>query len=165
MTSTEAPLPGSATRDDTATAADRPAAVADTSLVGRLQALRPKRLGLRTRILLMFVLGALLLSVFLGAVAYSFTRSSVLNQRERSAVEQARRDAQVAQNELLADEASATSAMNRLRQLGVLRVAVLNAGTWSAERPGARSRRDPGDAARPRGQRRRRRADDRRRRR
>jgi hypothetical protein len=42
---------------------------------------RPARFGLRTRIMSMFIIGALLLSTFLAAVAYSFTRSSLLNQR------------------------------------------------------------------------------------
>ncbi len=41
-------------------------------------------LGLRTRILLMFTLGALLLAGFLAAAAYSFTRSSLITQRDRS---------------------------------------------------------------------------------
>ncbi len=117
-------------------AAGRPAAADEgRSLIDRIQALRPKRLGLRTRMLMMFVLGALFLSVFLGAVGYSFTRSSVVNQRERTAVEQARRDAQVAQNELLGDNGSTTNVMSRLRQLGVLRVAVLNEGQWVSSDP------------------------------
>lgn len=122
MTTTDAPVPQSARHDG-------------PSLAERLQSLRPNRLNLRTRVLLMFVLGGLFLAVFLGAVTYSFTRSSVVNQRESSAVEQARRDAQVAQNELLADDASSTSAMNRLRQLGVLRVAMFNAGSWVSSDP------------------------------
>jgi two-component system sensor histidine kinase MtrB len=135
MTSTDAPMPRSSVRDDTS-GTPRPAvARAAPSLGERLQALRPKRLNLRTRVLLMFVLGGLFLSVFLGAVTYSFTRSSVISQRENSAVEQARRDAQVTQNELLADDASSSNAMNRLRQLGVLRVAVFNAGTWVPSDP------------------------------
>jgi hypothetical protein len=41
----------------------------------------------------MFIIGALLLSTFLAAVAYSFTRSSLLNQRERTSTEQAYRNA------------------------------------------------------------------------
>ncbi|MEZ5251665.1 MAG: HAMP domain-containing sensor histidine kinase [Ilumatobacteraceae bacterium] len=46
---------------------------------------RSARLGLRTRVLLMFSFGALLLAVFLAAAAYSFTRSSLLTQRDRTA--------------------------------------------------------------------------------
>ena len=122
-------------RDDTA-GTPRPAATRPhVPWTERLQQLRPARLNLRTRVLLMFVLGGLFLAVFLGAVTYSFTRSSVVNQRENTAVEQARRDAQVAQNELLADNASSTNAMNRLRQLGVLRVAIFNSGTWVSSDP------------------------------
>src|SRR6478735_1268085 len=135
MTSTEVPLPRTTVRDETGATPRPPIAPDDRSLLDRLQALRPKRLGLRTRMLMMFVLGALFLSVFLGAVGYSFTRSSVVNQRERTAVEQARRDAQVAQNELLGDKGSTTSVMSTLRQLGVLRVAVLNEGGWVSSDP------------------------------
>ncbi len=93
---------------------------------------RPSRIGLRNRLLLTFGLGALLLSVFLGAVAYTFTRSSVINQRTRSGVEQARRDAQVAQNELAAGNSSSQVAISRLRQFGVLRAAVLSRGVWQS---------------------------------
>src|SRR6185295_17534093 len=61
---------------------------------------RPARFGLRTRILSMFIIGALLLSTFLAAVAYSFTRSSLLNQRERTSTVQAYKNASVAQREI-----------------------------------------------------------------
>ncbi|MGZ4765906.1 MAG: hypothetical protein ACXV6M_09630, partial [Ilumatobacteraceae bacterium] len=42
-------------------------------LVALLASWRPARFGLRTRIMSMFIIGALLLSTFLAAVAYSFT--------------------------------------------------------------------------------------------
>ncbi|MFN8024348.1 MAG: HAMP domain-containing sensor histidine kinase [Acidimicrobiales bacterium] len=58
-----------------------------------VSAARPARLGLRTRVLLMFSLGSLLLAVFLAAAAYSFTRSSLLTQRDRTAVAEARNHA------------------------------------------------------------------------
>ena len=50
---------------------------------------RISRLSLRTRVLLMFSLGALLLAVFLSAAAYSFTRSSLGNRRDKAAVAEA----------------------------------------------------------------------------
>ncbi len=95
---------------------------------------RPARLGLRTRILLMFALGALLLSAFLAAAAYSFTRSSMVNQRDRSGIEQAYRNAQVAQNELVGN-ASANDVNARLLSLGVARAAVNVRGAWAATSP------------------------------
>ncbi|MFZ9483051.1 MAG: hypothetical protein ACO3AV_09135, partial [Ilumatobacteraceae bacterium] len=98
----------------------------------RLATLHPRRLALRTRILLMFGLGAMLLSGFLAAAAYSFTRSSVVNQRDAAGVEQAYRNAQVAQDELVSNSPNAASAVERLRSLGVSRFAIVYRDTWSA---------------------------------
>jgi len=97
-----------------------------------LAGLRPKRLDLRTRILLMFALGALFLSLFLAAAAYSFTRSSVVNQRDQAGVQQAYRDAQVAQIELGSSNASAQAAIARLQSLGVSQAAIQYRGAWAA---------------------------------
>lgn len=94
--------------------------------------IHPRRLGLRTRILLMFALGALILSGFLAAAAYSFARSSVINQRDEAGIEQAYRNAQVAQNELSANNPSAEAAVARLRSLGVARFAINYRESWSA---------------------------------
>ncbi|MDP2292189.1 MAG: HAMP domain-containing sensor histidine kinase, partial [Actinomycetota bacterium] len=92
--------------------------------------MQPRRLSLRTRILLMFGLGALFLSSFLAAVAYSFARSSVVTQRDQAGIEQAYRNAQVAQNELGANNPSAKPAIDRLTALGVSRFAINYRGTW-----------------------------------
>ena len=97
-----------------------------------LASIHPRRLGLRTRILLMFALGALVLSGFLAAAAYSFARSSVINQRDEAGIEQAYRNAQVAQNELSANNPSAEAAVARLRSLGVARFAINYRESWSA---------------------------------
>jgi len=97
-----------------------------------LASIHPRRLGLRTRILLMFALGALILSGFLAAAAYSFARSSVINQRDEAGIEQAYRNAQVAQNELSANNPSAEAAVARLRSLGVARFAINYRESWSA---------------------------------
>ena len=97
----------------------------------RWSEVQPRRLSLRTRILLMFGLGSLFLSSFLAAAAYSFTRSSVVNQRDKAAIEQAYRNAQVAQNELAANTPSAKPAIDRLTALGVNRFAINYRGTWS----------------------------------
>ena len=98
-------------------------------LVARVQ---PRRLGLRTRILLMFVGGSLALAAFLVAAAYSFTTSSVVNQRDRAGIEQAYRNAQVVQDELSANTPSAGAAVDRLQSLGFSRFAIDYRGTWSA---------------------------------
>ena len=97
---------------------------------------RPARFGLRTRIMAMFVIGALLLSLFLAAVAYSFTRSSLINQRERTSTEQAYRNARVAQREINASNASASTNANaiiaQLQQVGVSQAAINLDGAWAS---------------------------------
>ena len=98
----------------------------------RVRQWHPRRLGLRTRILFMFGLGALFLAGFLAAAAYSFTRSSVVNQRDKTGVEQAYRNGQVAQNELGTNNPSPSVAGDRLRSLGVTRFAISYRGAWSA---------------------------------
>jgi len=102
------------------------------SLLDRLNGLQPRRVGLRTRIFFMFGFGALFLAGFLAAAAYSFTRSSVVNQRERSAVDQAYQHAQVAQSELGTANPSVSAAISRLQAQGVSQFAINSAGNWSA---------------------------------
>jgi signal transduction histidine kinase len=101
----------------------------------RIRSLQPRRLDLRTRILLMFGLGALLLSIFLATAAYTFTRNSVVNQRDKAGIEQAYRNAQVAQDLLSTNNPSAGVAIDRLQALGVARFAINYRGTWSASSP------------------------------
>ncbi len=104
--------------------------------VGLFMKWRPARFGLRTRIMSMFVIGALLLSTFLAAVAYSFTRSSLINQRERTSTEQAYRNARVAQREISASNTSANTIIDRLQQVGVNQAAINVDGAWAS--PSAR---------------------------
>ncbi len=80
----------------------------------------------------MFVLGTVALAGFLAAAGYSFTRSSVVNQRDRSGIAQAYRNAQVAQNELSTNNPSADAAVERLQSLGVAGFAINYRGAWSA---------------------------------
>lgn len=94
----------------------------------RLSIARP---SLRTQMALMFALGSLLLSGFLAMAAYTFTRSSLLSQRDRSSIEQGYRNAQIAQNDLVSGARTATSAIERLRSLGVSRSAVFVHDTWA----------------------------------
>jgi two-component system, OmpR family, sensor histidine kinase MtrB len=51
--------------------------------------LRPRRFGLRARILIVFTLGAFALAAFLAAVTYGLTRSTLLRQRDDAAIDQA----------------------------------------------------------------------------
>jgi two-component system, OmpR family, sensor histidine kinase MtrB len=115
---------------DTVATEPRPGVV--RSLIGRVGGLRPARLGLRTRIMLMFVIGALLLSTVLAAVAYSFTRTSLLNQRERTSTEQAYVHAAVAQREISSGNTSANSIIDRLQQIGVSSSAINIDGAWAS---------------------------------
>jgi signal transduction histidine kinase len=101
----------------------------------RLAGWQPRRLGLRTRILLMFGVGALFLSIFLATAAYNFTRTNVVRQRDNASVEQAYRNAQVAQDELSSNNPSASTAMDRLQSLGVSRFAINYRGNWTASSP------------------------------
>jgi two-component system, OmpR family, sensor histidine kinase MtrB len=80
----------------------------------------------------MFIIGALLLSTFLAAVAYSFTRSSLLNQRERTSTEQAYRNAAIAQREISTGNTSANTIIDRLQQVGVGQVAINIDGAWAS---------------------------------
>ena len=108
---------------------------AATGWRGRLAAvaaMRPSRLGLRTRVLLMFSLGSLLLAVFLSAAAYSFTRSSLVNQRDRTAVSTAVRNAGLVGRELSGTPVDASGAMSALADQGVDQVVVLYDGRWSS---------------------------------
>ncbi len=98
----------------------------------RLAGWQPRKFGLRTRIFFMFGLGAMLLAGFLAAAAYSFTRSSVVSQRELSATEQAYKNAQVAQNELRTANPTAASVTDRMQAYGVTRFAINDGGTWIA---------------------------------
>ena len=95
------------------------------------EGVQPRRLSLRVRILLMFALGALFLSGFLAAAAYSFARSSVVNQRDNAGIEQAYRNAQAAQNDLRLND-PLKAAMDRLQSLGVATFAINYRGSWSA---------------------------------
>lgn len=113
----------------TAPVGGRPAGVVERTSEW-LATLRLPRLGLRTRVLLMFAVGALLLSFFLAALALSFTRNSILTQRDRASVEQAYRDAQVAQLELSAENSTPQSVIDRLQSLGVAPAAINSRGTW-----------------------------------
>ena len=96
---------------------------------------RLTRLGLRTRVLLMFSFGALLLAVFLAAAAYSFTRSSLVTSATGRRSPRRRATATVASAELSGLPVDAETAIRRLRALGVDRTAIFYRDTWRASDP------------------------------
>ena len=92
---------------------------------------RISRLSLRTRVLLMFSLGALLLATFLSAAAYSFTRSSLVKQRDSAAVAEATSHAGIVRAELSSRPSDATGALDRLTSLAVDYPVVYYRSTWT----------------------------------
>ena len=98
----------------------------------RARALRPRHLGLRTRVLLMFSLGSLALSALLSMAAYSFTRSSLVNQRVTIAAADATLHASIVAEELTANPGSSDSALRRLTALSVEHPVVFSQNDWSA---------------------------------
>lgn len=104
-------------------------------LAEAIAARRPARVGLRTRVLLMFTLGALVLAAFLAATAYSFTRSSLVSQRDRTAITEATRNANLAQGELSSNPGSALPAIDRLKTFGFDRTALFYRGAWTPGLP------------------------------
>jgi two-component system, OmpR family, sensor histidine kinase MtrB len=128
MTETVSVTAGEARPSATAPAAEAPAPARPEGRRKR----RRRRFDLRTRVLMMFALGALLLSALLAAAAYSFTRSSMVSQRERSGTEQAYRNAQIVQNELAGGGATPGEVINRLQALGVTRSAINVNGAWAS---------------------------------
>ncbi len=94
-----------------------------------VSAARPARLGLRTRVLLMFSLGSLLLAAFLAAAAYSFTRSSLLTQRDRTAVDEVTNHAAIAAGLLSGGPADANATLVALENQNISDVVI-----WYRER-------------------------------
>ncbi|MEO7398114.1 MAG: hypothetical protein ABIW84_06080, partial [Ilumatobacteraceae bacterium] len=99
--------------------------------VHALARLRPQRVGLRTRILLTFSFGFLALSVFLATITYTFTRTTLLKQRDRAAVEQTYRDASQALSRLRSQPATAQEALDALAELGIQRPLLNYRGSWT----------------------------------
>lgn len=83
---------------------------------------RRGRFGLRVRILLTFGLGSLALSAFLAATTYNLTRSSVLQDREKSALNAASPNAKDANNWIQGgvDDAKREMTASQLRSSGLV---------------------------------------------
>lgn len=73
-----------------------------------------RRLGLRTRVTTVFAGGALVLSASMATLSYGFTRSSLVNERERTATRTTYFDATVAKAGLVSDNADVPSVLGAL---------------------------------------------------
>jgi two-component system sensor histidine kinase MtrB len=102
-----------------------------TRVVDAVIGWRIGRLSLRTRVLLMFSLGALLLASFLSGAAYSFTRSSLVTQRDQMAVAEATLHAGIVRAELDSEPVDASGALDRLSSLAVDHPAVFYRSAWT----------------------------------
>ena len=87
----------------------------------------PRRIGLRNRILIIFGAGALILSFILALSTFGFTRSSLVNQRELTEINQAYINARRVQNELIDDR---TNVVGALEQAGTALRMVFIDGRW-----------------------------------
>jgi two-component system, OmpR family, sensor histidine kinase MtrB len=80
----------------------------------RLSRFRPRRLGLRARILAIFTLGVAILAVVLAFTTYGLTRSTLLRQREDNALTTAYSHARTVRSNLRATPASAQPVLSNL---------------------------------------------------
>lgn len=76
--------------------------------------IRPKRIGLRNRILIIFGVGSMILAAVLATTTYSFTRSSLMQQRERSEINLAFANARRVQNDLLSNRSTVQLALDQV---------------------------------------------------
>lgn len=101
------------------------------SLLRRVLLWRARTLGLRQRILAIFTLGALGLSVVLAVTTYGLVRSNVVSQRDDISLDASYRNAQVVQQRLQAQPATAQVALDALESLGVQQALINFRGSWS----------------------------------
>ena len=92
---------------------------------------RPAALGLRRRILLIFTLGSLLLSVFLATTTYGLTRSNVVQERVDTAINTSQRNAQGVESDLRSLPADAEAALSSLTRIGVQDYLIWYGDRWS----------------------------------
>jgi signal transduction histidine kinase len=92
---------------------------------------RPAALGLRRRILLIFTLGSLLLSVFLATTTYGLTRSNVIRERVDTAINTSQRNAQGVERDLRSLPADAEAARASLTRIGVQDYLIRYNDSWS----------------------------------
>jgi signal transduction histidine kinase len=87
-------------------------------------------LGLRRRILLIFTVGSMMLSVFLAVTTYGLTQTNVLEGRDRTSVDTAFRNAQVVQSSLRGNPPNINDALDALAGFGVQRPLIFFRGEW-----------------------------------
>lgn len=92
---------------------------------------RGSRWGLRRRILLTFTLGSTLLALLLALTTYGLSRSNVIQQREGTSIDAAKRNAQAVQASLRGPALTVQPALDALESFGVQRALVWYGGQWS----------------------------------
>lgn len=90
-----------------------------------------QRWGLRRRIMLIFTLGALMLSLFLAVITYGFTRASIVQQRENAALDAYSQNAITANNAIGGNASNARAAIQALQAQGVERTLIWYANDWT----------------------------------
>jgi len=93
---------------------------------------RPAALGLRRRILLIFTIGSLVLSVFLATTTYGLTRSNVERERIDTAINTSQRNAQGVERDLRSRPVDAEAARTSLARIGVQDYLIWYDDNWSA---------------------------------
>ncbi|HEY8092959.1 MAG TPA: HAMP domain-containing sensor histidine kinase [Acidimicrobiales bacterium] len=96
---------------------------------------RPHRLGLRSRILAIFTLGVAVLAAILAFTTYGLTRSTLLRQREESALQRAFSDARSVQASLRANPTSAAAALAAVPDIGPAEPLLRYRGGWTNTSP------------------------------
>ncbi len=92
---------------------------------------RPAALGLRRRILLIFTLGSLLLSLFLATTTYGLARSSIVAERIDTAISTSQRNAQGVERDLRTLPNDAEPATSSLARIGVQDYLIWYDGRWT----------------------------------
>jgi signal transduction histidine kinase len=92
---------------------------------------RPAALGLRRRILLIFTLGSLLLSLFLATTTYGLARSSIVAERIDTAISRSQRNAQGVESDLRNLPSDAEPATSSLARIGVQDYLIWYDGSWT----------------------------------
>lgn len=91
-----------------------------------------RRPGLRARVIAVFAGGALVLSAAVSTLSFGFTRQSLLNERERTAIRTTYFDATVVQSGLSADGADVVNLLRALDTGAVRKPVIRRDGTWFA---------------------------------
>ena len=92
---------------------------------------RPEALGLRRRILLIFTLGSIALSLFLAITTYGLAQNSLVRQAEDAAVRTSLSNAQSVADDLALLPATAQPASDSLNNIGVTRFLIRYQDQWS----------------------------------